>query len=212
MIRLILNLLWFFLGGFASGLAWLFGGLLLALTVVGLLPPPATQRDAPPQALVAFSDPQRAGWLAVRHFMALLPLQSPVDESGGLSLAGLLALNQGRLDAANGVLLLPQASGEVAVQLNRIAGDALAAALDDATGIAFVDHLDGKLLDEPVIPYPPGLDLPAQWTLAPAAAGDPSVLVLRDGATQADLAVVRYDRSALSWVWGPIAAAAQPVP
>ena len=36
MIRLILNLLWFFLGGFASGLAWLFGGLLLALTVVGL--------------------------------------------------------------------------------------------------------------------------------------------------------------------------------
>ena len=36
MIRLILNLLWFFLGGFASGLAWLFGGLLLAFTVVGL--------------------------------------------------------------------------------------------------------------------------------------------------------------------------------
>lgn len=36
MIRLILNLLWFFLGGFASGLAWLFGGVLLALTVVGL--------------------------------------------------------------------------------------------------------------------------------------------------------------------------------
>ena len=36
MIRLILNLLWFFLGGFASGFAWLFGGLLLALTVVGL--------------------------------------------------------------------------------------------------------------------------------------------------------------------------------
>ena len=36
LIRLILNLLWFFLGGFASGLAWLFGGLLLALTVVGL--------------------------------------------------------------------------------------------------------------------------------------------------------------------------------
>ncbi|MDQ1153582.1 YccF domain-containing protein [Brevundimonas sp. SORGH_AS_0993] len=36
MIRLILNVLWLVFGGFASGVAWLFGGLLLALTVVGL--------------------------------------------------------------------------------------------------------------------------------------------------------------------------------
>jgi uncharacterized membrane protein YccF (DUF307 family) len=36
MIRLILNLLWFFFGGWLSGLLWLLGGALLALTVVGL--------------------------------------------------------------------------------------------------------------------------------------------------------------------------------
>lgn len=36
MIRLILNVLWLVFGGFVSGVAWLFGGLLLALTVVGL--------------------------------------------------------------------------------------------------------------------------------------------------------------------------------
>lgn len=36
MIRLILNVLWLVFGGFASGVGWLFGGLLLALTVVGL--------------------------------------------------------------------------------------------------------------------------------------------------------------------------------
>jgi len=35
-IRLILNLLWFVLGGWLSGLLWLFGGAVLALTVVGL--------------------------------------------------------------------------------------------------------------------------------------------------------------------------------
>ena len=35
LIRLILNLLWFFTGGVLTGLAWLFGGLLLLLTVVG---------------------------------------------------------------------------------------------------------------------------------------------------------------------------------
>lgn len=36
MIRLILNILWFVLGGWAAGLAWLLGGAILALTIVGL--------------------------------------------------------------------------------------------------------------------------------------------------------------------------------
>jgi uncharacterized membrane protein YccF (DUF307 family) len=36
MIRLILNLLWFFFGGWLSGLLWLLGGAILALTIVGL--------------------------------------------------------------------------------------------------------------------------------------------------------------------------------
>lgn len=36
MLRLILNILWFILGGWATGLLWLLGGLLLAITVVGL--------------------------------------------------------------------------------------------------------------------------------------------------------------------------------
>jgi uncharacterized membrane protein YccF (DUF307 family) len=36
MIRLILNLLWFFFGGWLSGLLWLLGGAILAITIVGL--------------------------------------------------------------------------------------------------------------------------------------------------------------------------------
>ena len=35
-MTLLLNLLWFFLGGFAAGLAWLLGGAILAVTIVGL--------------------------------------------------------------------------------------------------------------------------------------------------------------------------------
>jgi uncharacterized membrane protein YccF (DUF307 family) len=35
-MTLILNLLWFVLGGWAAGLSWLFSAVLLALTVVGL--------------------------------------------------------------------------------------------------------------------------------------------------------------------------------
>lgn len=36
MIRLLLNILWFVLGGFVSGLLWLLSGVLLAITIVGL--------------------------------------------------------------------------------------------------------------------------------------------------------------------------------
>lgn len=36
MIRLILNILWFFMGGWLSGLLWLLGGAILAITIVGL--------------------------------------------------------------------------------------------------------------------------------------------------------------------------------
>lgn len=35
-MRLLLNLLWFFFGGWLSGLLWLIGGAVLALTIVGL--------------------------------------------------------------------------------------------------------------------------------------------------------------------------------
>jgi len=36
LIALILNVLWLIFGGFISGLAWLLGGFILALTIVGL--------------------------------------------------------------------------------------------------------------------------------------------------------------------------------
>ncbi len=35
-MSLLLNILWFILGGFAAGLAWFLGGVLLAITIVGL--------------------------------------------------------------------------------------------------------------------------------------------------------------------------------
>ena len=35
-MTLLLNLIWFLLGGFAAGLGWLFSAVILALTIVGL--------------------------------------------------------------------------------------------------------------------------------------------------------------------------------
>ena len=36
MIRLLLNILWFIFGGWLSGLLWILGGVLLAITIIGL--------------------------------------------------------------------------------------------------------------------------------------------------------------------------------
>jgi uncharacterized membrane protein YccF (DUF307 family) len=36
LMTLLLNILWFILGGFAGGFAWLVGGVVLAITIVGL--------------------------------------------------------------------------------------------------------------------------------------------------------------------------------
>ncbi len=45
-MRLILNILWFILGGWISGTAWILAGLILAVTVIGLPWTPAAFRMA----------------------------------------------------------------------------------------------------------------------------------------------------------------------
>jgi uncharacterized membrane protein YccF (DUF307 family) len=45
-MRLLLNILWFILGGFVSGTLWLLAGALLAITVIGLPWTPAAFRMA----------------------------------------------------------------------------------------------------------------------------------------------------------------------
>lgn len=46
LLSLILNVLWFILGGFLSGLAWLLAGVILAITIIGLPWAPAAFRIA----------------------------------------------------------------------------------------------------------------------------------------------------------------------
>ncbi|HEY7900059.1 MAG TPA: YccF domain-containing protein [Caulobacteraceae bacterium] len=46
MLNLILNVLWFVFGGFAAGLAWLVGGALMAVSLIGLPWAPAVFRIA----------------------------------------------------------------------------------------------------------------------------------------------------------------------
>ncbi|WP_334163543.1 YccF domain-containing protein [Phenylobacterium sp.] len=87
-MRLLLNLLWFVLGGWISGTAWLLAGLVLAITIVGLPWTPAAFRIAgfsywPFGKVVAERDPGvtsvllnllwllLAGWWLALHHLVL---------------------------------------------------------------------------------------------------------------------------------------------
>ena len=87
-MRLLLNLLWFVLGGWISGAAWVLAGLLLAVTIIGLPWTPAAFRIAgfscwPFGRVVVDRDPGTtslllnilwlvlAGWWLALHHIAL---------------------------------------------------------------------------------------------------------------------------------------------
>lgn len=180
------------------------------LTIIGLAPAYHGLGQASTRVLVAVDDPERQGWLARRHVFAWLPLSAdqPVTDQG-LTLSTLLALNGGRLDAERQVVTVPGDDIDVRIALNRIEGDKLRAALIQAAGLAFVDELAGQRSEEPVIPYPPDVPVPQVWLLTTVDPNDPSTLALRDTTVGRALALVRYDRNALQWVWSSAPSAAQ---
>ena len=91
-MRLILNILWFVLGGFISGTLWLIAGVILCLTIIGIPFAPAAFRIAgfsywPFGRVVAERDTGAwpvllnilwlvlAGWwLALHHILLAVPL------------------------------------------------------------------------------------------------------------------------------------------
>jgi uncharacterized membrane protein YccF (DUF307 family) len=91
-MRLILNILWFVLGGFISGSLWILAGLILAVTIIGLPWTPAAFRMAgfsywpfgkivvdrdygPSSLLLNILWFVLAGWwLALHHLLIAVPL------------------------------------------------------------------------------------------------------------------------------------------
>jgi uncharacterized membrane protein YccF (DUF307 family) len=91
-MRLLLNILWFILGGWISGLAWLLAGVILAITIIGLPFTPAAWRIAgfsfwPFGRIIVDADNSvpagclnllwvvLAGWwLALHHVLIAIPL------------------------------------------------------------------------------------------------------------------------------------------
>jgi uncharacterized membrane protein YccF (DUF307 family) len=91
-MRLLLNILWFVLGGFVSGTAWILAGVIMAITIIGLPWTPAAFRMAgfsywPFGRVVVERDPGVASgclnilwfvlagwWLALHHVLIAIPL------------------------------------------------------------------------------------------------------------------------------------------
>lgn len=92
MIRLLLNILWFILGGWISGLLWLLAGCIFAITLIGLPWAPAIFRMAgfsawPFGRMAVERDPGAVSgvlnivwfvfagwWLAIHHILLAIPL------------------------------------------------------------------------------------------------------------------------------------------
>jgi uncharacterized membrane protein YccF (DUF307 family) len=91
-MRLILNILWFILGGFIAGTGWLIAGIIMAITIIGLPWTPAAFRIAgfsywPFGRVVVDHDNNLSSgclnivwlvlagwWLAIGHILIAVPL------------------------------------------------------------------------------------------------------------------------------------------
>src|SRR5215475_12467847 len=79
-MRLLLNILWFVLGGWISGTLWILAGCLLAITIVGLPWTPAAFRIAGfsywpfGKVVIDRDDGVGAGWLALHHIVLAVGL------------------------------------------------------------------------------------------------------------------------------------------
>jgi hypothetical protein len=137
------------------------------MTVVGLLNQPKSAEEITVDkevaagelnfALVSFTDYLRSSEEGVpRHYLAVLPTHLPADSDNknALTLKNLLEANGYQYDPqANEITLVdPQTKEQTKVGLNRIEGEDLIKDLRKATGLAFVDRMNDKLIKNPVVP------------------------------------------------------------
>ncbi len=114
-------------------------------------------------ALTAFTDYNRADEDsgAPRHYLALLPTHFPADPDNkqALTLANLLEGNGYDYDPAQrAVSFIDPATDQKTIwQLNKLVGQDLSSDLYRAAGLTFVDQLDGEQINNPILPYPQGV-------------------------------------------------------
>ncbi|MGI6776371.1 MAG: hypothetical protein ACOX5S_03755 [Patescibacteria group bacterium] len=198
------------------------------MTVVGLLNQPKSAEEITVDkevaagelnfALVSFTDYLRSSEEGVpRHYLAVLPTHLPADSDNknALTLKNLLEANGYQYDPqANEITLVdPQTKEQTKVGLNRIEGEDLIKDLRQATGLAFVDQINGKLIKNPVVPYPD--QMPAIWNLVQQEEEGKISFLLQEQNDQGELvdfAQVSYDEEKGEWGWKEAEAEPTPTP
>lgn len=183
------------------------------MTVVGR----AGNYEGTDWVLVSFTDWFRAskeGRAAPRQYFALIPVSLPGDPENkdAFTLQNLLA-NEG-FGFKDGKVSFVDSQGKNAVwELNEVIGEDLQVAVREATGMFFVDQMNGELLANPVVRYPnvKALGLPEFWNAEKRTAEDGTVYFVITGATTqdetpVDLAKASYNYETEKWEWGKIAA------
>ncbi len=190
------------------------------MTVVGLLNQPKSEEEITVDkevaagelnfALVSFTDYLRSSEEGVpRHYLAVLPTHLPADSDNknALALKNLLETNGYQYDSeANELTLVdPQTQEQTKVGLNRIEGEDLIKDLRKATGLAFVDRMNDKLIKNPVVPYPE--EMPAVWEIrVQKAEEDGSTFISLWGASSlgeelTEVSQARYVQEEEAWHW-----------
>lgn len=190
------------------------------MTVVGLLNQPKSAEEITVDkevaagelnfALVSFTDYLRSSEEGVpRHYLAVLPTHLPADSDNknALALKNLLETNGYQYDSeANELTLVdPQTQEQTKVGLNRIEGEDLIKDLRKASGLAFVDRMNDKLIKNPVVPYPE--EMPAVWEIrVQEAEEDGSTFISLWGASSpgeelTEVSQARYVQEEEAWHW-----------
>jgi len=190
------------------------------MTVVGLLNQPKSAEEITVDkevaagelnfALVSFTDYLRSSEEGVpRHYLAVLPTHLPADSDNknALTLKNLLEANGYQYDPqANEITLVdPQTKEQTKVGLNRIEGEDLIKDLRKATGLAFIDRMNDKLIKNPVVPYPE--EMPAVWEIrVQKAEEDGSTFISLWGASSpgeelTEVSQARYVQEEEAWHW-----------
>jgi len=158
--------------------------------------------------LVAFTDYRRVdeGTKVPRHYFAILPTHFPNDpeNKNTLSLANLLEANGYYFKPQTKEIIFDDGQQQVALGLNSIKGEKLAQDIEKACGVYFVDQLDGRLVENPVVPYPDRM--PTYWMMREVRDEEGSVGLFLYGAEEREtelrkIARVHYDKERREWVW-----------
>lgn len=178
------------------------------LTILGQVPQlPSTindnrpDKEENPYSVVVVTDYLRDSGLTPRHYLVFIPT---FGGENSLSLENLLVPNGYKFSSLGDQIIFESENGDKTIlDLNTIEGPSLIENLVNASGLAFVDQINGKIIDNPVVPYPE--KLPLEWEIQRIDKDGQTIILLRGsdeaGGEKIDLQKAVYNQEKGEWEW-----------